>query len=55
MIDLYCIVRFVKGHFYGNQIKLGETKKQRRQTDTTCILCTSVWKRIGISLSICTH
>ena len=23
--------------------------------DTTCIFCTSVWKRIGISLSICVH
>jgi len=24
-------------------------------TDTTCILCTSVWKRIGTSLSKCAH
>jgi len=24
-------------------------------TDTTCILCTSIWKRLGISLSICAH
>ena len=45
MIDLYHIFRFVKGRCHGNQIMLGEVMNVDW---CTCILCTSVRKRIGI-------
>jgi len=37
MMDLYIIFQFVKRRCHGNQIML----PQWRQTDTTCIVCTS--------------
>jgi len=42
MIDVDLFFRFVKGRCYGNQIMLDEVMNTESQTDTTCILCTSV-------------
>jgi len=53
MVDLYLIFRFVKGRCNVNQMMLAETRKQWRQTDTTCIFFISVWKWIGISIGLC--
>ena len=46
MMNLDLIIRFGKGRCHGNQIILREMRN-----DTTCIIYTSIWKGIGISLS----